>query len=375
MMMFTFTEDETFWILTGDYDMPENMIAYVDSSYGSGKAHVKKEGHGHHSSGFVFNVSNGKKNYGYTRNEYLFDRISTPANAEFIGINKFLSYVLDSENIPKTIMLYCDNMTIVRILKWSIKCIDLGYDIIETYRHMLHYDDLRDFVELYHKFAQQGVIITLGHVKGHGNNLDNIIADKLANFSKMRRAGASANPAAILISIGSSIKGYLINNPYDTTDIHDYIVAISNVSKLVKGESYYGYALYNVEEDYLVTGTFSPHHKNKSLEALAVIHGLEELENYHSSGEPIGFYLMEIKGEQILHCHFQGFLLAKESAGIDIAKIASEHFVKENEMYVERLDKKSHSSLRREYIIAMEAATEVLLNTSDELFPAKMDVC
>lgn len=305
--MFVLDRVSTFWVADNDFMMPAHMEAFVDSSYASELAHVIGEGNLHHSSGFVFNVYNGQKNYGFTRNDLPSERLRTSNNGELVGINLFLSYIEKQQDKPLSITIICDNLSLMKLLTELHQFVQSDEIVPDDFVHSLHNDDVKTFLQLAVIFP----VMSFKHVFGHRDTIENILADKLATFAKKRKAGSDARPKEIIEMTAMLLKNHQYKSIKPSLEEYDYIVALSEESRPSKnGKAYYGYALYNAETDHHIQGVFKIDKDNKHyLYAVAALNGLGKLTGQIPQGSKLCFKFANFNSEILFIKYANGYLV------------------------------------------------------------------
>lgn len=301
----------TFWIAKDEYPIPVHMAIYVDSSYDSPKACVKAS-FKHHSSGFAFWTGGGsfrEINYGLTRQDYKPERLLTSDNAELIGINKVLKYVLTLAERPERLTIICDNQALVKKLN-NIREVYkiLGRFPISEYPQSWHKAEYDTYMHLMRSCSE--VELTFQHVKGHADSHFNHIADRLAHLGKSIKSGADHPEDEILKNLANdSVSWNAEYKPHEQNG--EFFLGMSKTRYEVQNGTYrYGLCLYDARNNVSHTGIFEPSGKTaKENYIRAAVESLEIISALMPKGAHVNLVIPISSIANVLHAYVSNYVI------------------------------------------------------------------
>jgi ribonuclease HI len=301
----------TFWVAKDSFPVPVHMAVYVDSSYDSPNASVK-ESFKHHSSGFVFWTGGGslrEVNYGLTRQDYKPERLLTSENAELIGINKVLKYILTLNEQPERLTIVCDNQTLVKKLNDIREVYKiLGRFPISEYPKAWHKAEYDTYMHLMRSFSE--IDLTFQHIKGHADSHFNHIADRLAHLGKSIKSGAEHSEEQILRNLSNDSISW--HKEFMSQEAHgEFFLGISEKRYEVQPGSYrYAFCLYDAKNDVYHEGIFgSVFNKSHENNVLAAVHALQTIYPLLPRGFNANIIVPDIQTANILHAYASDYVI------------------------------------------------------------------
>lgn len=295
----------TFWIAKDEFTVPPHLAIYVDSSYDSPNACVK-ESYKHHSSGFVFWTGGGtlrEVNYGLTRQDYKPERLLTSENAELIGINKVLKYVLLLDSQPERLTILCDNQTLVKKLNDIREVYKiLGRFPASEYPKAWHKAEYDTYMHLMRSFSS--IDLVFQHIKGHADSHFNHIADRLAHLGKSIKSGSEYSEELILRSISNDSASW--HNEYLPQVVNgEFFLGVSEASYRTKGGTFrHAFCLYDAKNNIFHQGIFeSCVTAQKELYLLGAVSAVDMIYNLLSKGDTITVVVPNDFTANILHAY------------------------------------------------------------------------
>lgn len=317
----------TFWIAKDSFPVPVQMTIYVDSSYDSPNALVK-ESFKHHSSGFVFWTGGGtlrEINYGLTRQDYKPERLVTSENAELIGINKVLRYVMALPEKPERLTIICDNQTLVKKLNDIREVYKiLGKFPASEYPKALHKAEYDTYMFLMRSFSS--IDLSFQHIKGHADSHFNHIADRLAHLGKSIRSGDEHPEELILKNLSNDSVAW--HTEYFPKDINgEFFLGVSKTRYETKGGIYrYGVCLYDFKNQVFHKGIFESTAKNAKEQAvIAAVHALEMIYSLLPREANVSVVVSDVFIANILHAYVSDYVIPEGLITRNTATLLHEH--------------------------------------------------
>lgn len=317
----------TFWIAKDSFPVPVQMAIYVDSSYDSPNAPVK-ESFKHHSSGFVFWTGGGtlrEVNYGLTRQDYKPERLVTSDNAELIGINKVLKYVLAFEEKPERLTIVCDNQTLVKKLNDIREVYKiLGKFPASEYPKSLHKAEYDTYMHLMRSFSN--IELTFQHIKGHADSHFNHIADRLAHLGKSIRSGEEHPEGLILKNLAIDSASW--HTEYLPKEVSgEFILGISENSHVTKGGIHrQGVCFYDAKNQVFHKGVFESTSKiEKEKIIIGAIHGLEMIYELMPKGANVNVIVPNVFTANILHAYVSDYVIPEGLLSRNTVTVLNDH--------------------------------------------------
>lgn len=317
----------TFWIAKDSFPVPVQMAIYVDSSYDSPNALVK-ESFKHHSSGFAFWTGGGtlrEVNYGLTRQDYKPERLVTSDNAELIGINKVLKYVLGFQEKPERLTIVCDNQTLVKKLNDIREVYKiLGKFPASEYPKSLHKAEYDTYMHLMRSFSN--IELTFQHIKGHADSHFNHIADRLAHLGKSIKSGEEHPEGLILKNLAiDSAAWHTEYLPKDVTG--EFILGVSGNRHLTKGGlCRQGVCFYDAKNQVFHKGIFTSTSRiEKEKPLTAAIHGLEMIYELMPKGANVNLVVPDVFTANLLHAYISDYVIPDGLLSRNTVTLMQEH--------------------------------------------------
>lgn len=299
----------TFWIAKDDFQVPVQMTVYVDSSYDSPNANAKASLK-HHSSGFVFWTAGGtlrEINYGLTRQDYKGERLMTSENAELIGINKVLKYILQQDVQPERLVLICDNQTLVKKLNDIREVYKiLGKFPASEYPTNLHKAEYDTYIYLMKLFPN----LTFEHVKGHADSEFNHVADRLAHLGKSVKSGSDHPEELILQTLAKdSIQWH--STYLSKPKCGEFFLGLTQKRVEARSGCYrYGVCLYDAKNNVFHTEVFESIVKPGSeIPVVSAVHGLEALYGILPKGAAVDVIVDNDFTAHVLHTYAENYIV------------------------------------------------------------------